>query len=313
MRLLLTLATLALLATAAAQSQAVDAKQAHSLLDGIVMGSREAIDRAQVDVASTIALPGGMALRVIEMTEGGNRSTYVASYDADGGLVDGMLVATDGDVRRLRAEADNEYVWFVPQGPAVCTATTDSVFVRRRYNMEMKPVGDSYIRHCCTATSRYAIRADGTFEQLPMAIVNQQIEGPLDAQGRELPPTSQREVRPSLNAQSAAVMQLLHSPISMAPAAMEQWLALGHHLIDRMQMTGVPDCELWATSYYANHIAPMLSQGDGRKMVWFDGYHNLAGYISATDTDHTLHNVLLQSAKRLSDKKARKWWEKVLK
>lgn len=326
----LTVFALVLLSAIAAHCQAIDAKQAHALLDNIVMGDRAALDKAQISVGFNVGLPNGISVKTIEVMNDG-KQTYVASYDASGRLVDGMLVATDGDVKQLRAEANNEYVRFVPQGEAKCVVSADSVLVTRCFDMKMKPLGGSYIRHSCMVTSRYAVKADGTFEQLPVVCENHQIEGQLDSDGQELPPTSCLQVKPSLNATSVKVMQLLYSPISKSSSAMEEWIALGAYLNQRMGMTGVPDCEFWSASYYTDNIAPMLAQGDGRKMVWFyqnygkgsiveawaalhgGDYNNLASYMASTINNQSFNNLLNQSAKRLTDKKARQWWKRALK
>lgn len=318
-----------LLTIIAAHCQAVSAKQARALLDNIFMGDRAALDKAQVSVTLNVGHSNGITLKTIEVINEG-KQTYVASYDATGRLVDGMLVATDGDVKQLRAESDNEYVWFVPQGEAKCVVSADSVMVMRRYDMKMKPLSNSYIRHSCTVTSRYAVYTDGTFEQLPVVCENDQIEGALDVNGQELPPTSCRRVQPSLNTTSLKVMSLLYSPISNPSAAMEEWIELGAYLNQRMDMTGVPDCDFWSASYYTNSIAPMLAQGDGRKMVWFyqhygrgsfveawavlhgSDYNRLANYISNSDNYSSFYKILNQTAKRLSDKKARQWWKEAL-
>ncbi len=326
----LTAFAIVLLSVVVTHCQVVGAKQAHTLLDNIVMGDRAALNEARVCVTYNTGLPNGITLKSIEVMNKG-KQTYVACYDATGRLVDGMLVATDGDVKQLRAETNNEYVWFVPQGDAKCVVSADSVMVTRRYDMKMKPLSNSYIRHSCTVTCQYAVHADGTFEQLPVVCENYQIEGELDTDGQELPPTSRRQVKPSLNTTSLRVMSLLYSPISNSSAAMEEWIELGAYLNQRLDMTGVPDSEFWGASYYTDNIAPMLAQGDGRKMVWFylhygsgpyvdalavlygGDYNRLANYISSSDKHPSFHQILKQSAKRLSDKKARQWWKEALK
>lgn len=319
-----------LLTVIAAHCQAVGAKQAHAMLDNIVMGDRAALEKAQVSVTLNVGHSNGITLKTVEVINEG-KQTYVATYDATGRLVDGMLVATDGDVKQLRTESDNEYVWFVPQGEAKCVVSADSVMVTRRYDMKMKPLSNSYIRHSCTVTCRYVVNTDGTFEQLPVVCENYQIEGSLDADGQELPPTSCLQVQPSLNTTSLKVMSLLYSPISNSSAAMEEWIELGAYLYQRMDMTGVPDCEFWSANYYTNNIAPMLAQGDSRKMVWFyqhygtrsfveawavlygGDYNRLSNYIPISDNHPSFYQILKQSAKRLSDKKARQWWKEALK
>ncbi|MBR1550808.1 MAG: hypothetical protein IJ632_00625 [Muribaculaceae bacterium] len=320
-----------LLVTITVQGQALNSKQAHTLLDNIVMGSRGTLNSAQVSVVHHKALPGGITVRAfLVKAQGMPAATYVASYGTDDRLIDGMLVATEADVRRLRAEPDNEFVWFAPQGEAQCSIFPDSVLVTRRYNLEMKPLGHSYTRYCCTATSPYVINADGTFRQLPMTFEDYRIDGMLDENLQELPPSSQKKAQPSHNALSAQVMHLLHSPISKAEEAMEEWMKLGDDFSRRLNMTGVPESDSWSISYYANNTGRMLTQGDGRKMVWFYQHfgsgpiidamallygkeYNLAKFISSTDNDESLPNLLHQAIKRLNDKKARQWWKEALK
>ena len=306
-------------------NHAVKGKQAHALLDGITMEERAVLDTATVIITDQLTHPTGMTLRcMVVLTE--RPETYVASYDTNERLIDGMLVGTKGDVNVLRSKVDNEYVWFVPDHQTKCTVRTDSVVVTRNYRFEMKPIGDTYMRHCITVTNCYAMRDDGTFEQADAICTALQIEGQLDRSGLELPATSATAVAADINLLSLNVMQLLHSPVSTYATTMEQWLEMGEFFQRRTSMTGVPDADLWSACYYRNNIHRLLTQGDGRNMIWFYQHNSeatadnmwrvmLLGYDGMIDHNAPaswLFQLLSDAAKRLPDKKARQWWKKQL-
>lgn len=312
---------LALAVALCSVAQGVSGKQAHALLDGIVMGGNKTLDKAKTQVIDQQAL-GSNALRVITVNKGdAPQETYIASYDASGKLLDGMFVASAGDVKYLKSESNNDYVWFVPQGDASVTLQGDSVLVTRRYNMEMKPLGDDYMRHCVTYTSRYVVCGDGTFEQLPTSKVILQVEGKLvdgaDGSRQELPPSKTQVVGSSKRFLTPDIMDLLHAPRSVFGQAMSKWLELEQFFAERETMTGIDDSELWSRNFLHAHAASMLSQGDGEKMVWlYEHQYEEGAIVMLTKMNEyisILHLVdarehLEQVGKKLNDKNARKWW-----
>ena len=326
MKRLFSLQILLLLSVMCLSGQVFTGKQAHALLDDIVMHGPAVLDTASVNVIAQTMMPSGGTLRCMVVATH-RPETYVASYDANGKLIDGMMVATKGDVNVLQSRANNEYVWFVPQGEVECAITADSVVVTRNYHYEMKPIGDTYMRHCITVTSRYAVRPDGTFEQLEPVCLARQIEGQLDESGKELPATSNTAVTADFNSLSLNVMQLLHAPVSAHDTTMNRWAEMGLFFQQRTNMMGIPDADLWSAYYYKQSIHRLLMQGDGRNMVWFYRHHDeasannmwlvmLMGYSSMGGSGATaswLFEDLQKAAKRLSDKEARQWWKKYLK
>ena len=135
---------LLLLSGIATFGQTVTGKQGHAYLDDIVMEGQSLLDTAKLFISKQMPTPFGGTLRCLELNVE-TKETYVASYDSNDQLIDGMLVVTDGDIETLRSRPDNEYVWFVPQGSAVCFLNPDTVFIVRKYNYEMKPLGDTHI------------------------------------------------------------------------------------------------------------------------------------------------------------------------
>ena len=312
------LITCILFAALWSNGQVLTGKQTHALLDGIVMGGNQTLDKARAQV-----LDQNGNIKVVELNKGdGPKETYVASYNAHGKLIDGMFVAVNGDVKHLKSESDNQYVWFVPQGEASVTLKDDSVLVTRRYNMEMKPLGDEYMRHCVTYTSRYVVRSDGTFEQLATDKVILQVEGKLvdagDGSKQEMAPSKTKVIKSSSRFLTPDIMDLLHAPRSSFVPAMSQWLELEQYFAGRETMTGIDDSELWSMNYLHAHAADMLSQGDGEKMIWLYEHRNDAGalemvtkmyeYLTALSKEDT-RKQLQQVGKKLKDKEARKWWK----
>ena len=312
------------LALVATSQQMVTGKQAHALLDNIVADGNHTLDKAQVRIINQARIHNGVIIKAMQLSHDGNDvvETYVASYDTRGHLIDGMKVAQTGDVKRLREETDNDYVWLVPQGEAECLLSADSVTVTRRFNMEMKDIGGLFMRRCATLTCRYSVRADGTFEQRSSVCDNVQHEGTVTtaadgSRQEDLQLTT--SVKGGYNALSLKVMELLYAPISAAEKSMAEWAEMGQWFKARMNQMGVPDADQWSAMFYLSSIPPMIMQGDGRKMVWiyqhqsdadvanlialmYGGYYNQGSRSDAP-------GVWRDAAKHLKDKNARKWWK----
>lgn len=330
MRKLKCLIAIFLTAAMASAGQVFTGKQAHKLLDGAVMGGSSMLDKAKVEVID-MNDTHKRNIKVIMLRENGKdfNETYVASYDVDGNFIDGMLVAQKGDVGHFRTAHDNEYVWFVPQGEATVTITSDSVFVTRIYNLEMKPLSKTYLRHTEKVTFKYCLQPDGSFVQLKPAIETYQIEGNIetnaDGTKTELAPTKKTPISAEHNTLSMNVMTLLYAPVSASVKTMEAWTEMGLIFKQRMNMTGIPDCDLWSANYYKANISNILTQGDGRNMVWLYQHHSeeapsymlsvlLIGHDSNVPSNVVeAFNKLGKAAGRLQDKAARKWWKDLIK
>ena len=322
MKRILLITILSLVGTVCSYSQVITGKQAHALLDGIVMGGNKTLDKAQLQIIDQQSTGTG-SIKVIELaSSNAPKETYVASYDATSKLIDGMFVAVNGDVKYLKSETNNEYVWFVPQGEARVTLKGDSVLVTRCYNIEMKPLGDDYMRHCVTSTSRYALRGNGTFEQLATEKVIRQVEGKLvdgaDGTKQEMPPSKTKVVKSSKTFLAPDIMDLLHAPHSAFGQAMSRWLELEQFFAGRETMTGIDDAELWSRNFLHAHAASMLSQGDGEKMTWLYEHQYDEGALEMVAKMYEYISILkLEDArkhleevgKKLKDKNARKWWK----
>ena len=309
--------------------QTITNKQAHALLSKIVLDGKSHLDGAEAQIINQVATGNGGTIVSISLSSDNSQETYVASCDAKGQFIDGMIVATKGDIRVLRSQRDNEYIWFVPKGEANLFISSDSLIVVRNYNYEMKPLGETHMRHWITVTSRYVIMSDGKFEQSEPLCEASQIEYELDEAGNELPAKSQKRVSPDFNELSLKVMQLLYAPVSASDKTMEEWAELGEFFERRSNMMGVPDADLWSAYYYKENIHRLLLQGEGHNMEWFYRHHdegqadciwqimilgyNHAGTSFDNKTASWIFKELNKSAKRLKDKNARDWWKNFIK
>lgn len=331
MKRLISITTILLLVFIASWGQTVTNKQAHALLNGIVIGGIDALDKTQVHIINQYFTTDGINIKTIECSSSDKKAidTYIASYDEKGHIIDGMLVAQKNDVNHFRSNLDNEYVWFVPKGEASVTVNSDSVLISRIYNQEMKPLGDTYLRHTEKITFIYCVQADGTFIQLEPIIESYEIEGLLstnsDSTKTELLPTTKKLIGAEYNSLSMNVMRLLYAPISAYDKTMMEWSELGQFFKQRMLMMGVPDCDFWSANYYKLHISDILTQGDGRNMVWFYQHQNeqapsdmmsvlLIGYDSSIPSKAgDIFDKLKKAVNRINDKAARKWWKEFTK
>lgn len=333
MKRIIFISLISLLAFISSWGQTVAGKQAHAMLNSIVIGNKDALDKAQVTITDQVSLANGISIKLIECSSSDKKTidTYVASYNENGAIIDGMLVGTKGDISVLRSQRDNEYIWFVPKGEANCSITADSINVIRKFNYEMKPIGLTHMRHCITIISRYTIMPDGTFKQSEPLCEATQIEYQIDENGHELPPTSKMKVSADYNDLSLKVMQLLYAPISVSDKTMDEWGELGLFFESRAHMTGVPDADVWSANYYKQNIHRILLQGDGHNMDWFYRHHDaeetinmwlimLAGYEYRNGASALVGEIpswatkqFKDTAKRLKDKKAKQWWKDFLK
>lgn len=331
MKRLTSISTVLLLVFMVSWGQTVTNKQAHALLNAIAIGGIDAIDKAHVQIIDQFFTTKGISIKTIECSSSDKKAidTYIASYNGKGQIIDGMLVAQKNDVNHFRTNIDNEYVWFVPKGEASITVNNDSVLISRIYNQEMKPLGDTYLRHTEEITFRYCVQTDGTFIQLEPTIETYEIEGLLstnaDGTKTELLPTAKKLIGAEYNSLSMNVMRLLYAPISAYDKTMMEWSELGQFFKQRMLMMGVPDCDFWSANYYRLHISDILTQGDGRNMVWFYQHQNeqapsdmmnvlLIGYNSSVPSKvGDIFDKLKKAANHINDKAARKWWKEFTK
>ena len=316
-----TVALLAVNANAGIDLQSINvdeplpAATAHQLLDKVILHNPAVLDTMNVEISDMQhrGLFSVVFAYVGRGKSGFPTEIYVVTVDKKGNFIDGALLGMMGDVRNLVIDRDPE-MQYRPNTGISYDLTDDTIKVKRTYSFFTTQLGGRYMHKDGEIFNPFVLKADGTLKQLPAYTTAIMQEGHAPLPGKEELPT-RTATKGDYYGYGMNVLQLMQTPVSAFDMEkvndLAKWAAQTNARPKSTDAFNVHEIALWAPALCMRHASDALT--------WIARNHD-AEMLSGNILEQTKYGIyggektwLEQCVKNLKDKKARKWWQGMLK